>query len=114
MTSSERDLVKAALLHFEKSRFLLSVFVVMDDHVHLLVQPLETWKLESLVQSWKRFTSLEMVRKFNRKAPIWQDEYMDRIIRNEMEFNEKANYILTNPMRRWPEIQDYPWVGIVE
>ena len=103
LKAAERDLVKSTLLHFEKSRYLISAYVVMDDHIHLLVQPLEDWKLERLVQSWKHYSSSGMVKQYGRRLPVWQDEYMDRIIRNEQEFNEKANYILTNPARRWPK-----------
>ncbi len=114
LVPAEKDLIRDSLLHFDKVRYQLSVYVIMDDHVHLLVQPLDEWRLEKNVQGWKRHTSTALSRHFGRTLPVWQDEYMDRIIRNEMEFIEKANYILTNSQRRWPDIKEYRWVGIVE
>lgn len=40
-----------------------------------------------------------------------QDEYFDRIVRDEAELLEKAQYIINNPFKVWPEIEEYPWVG---
>jgi len=108
----ERDIVKSTLFHFEGVRYIIYAYVVMDDHVHLLVQPLIDWQLEKLVQSWKRFSAARIKENSGREIPIWEHEYMDRIIRDEKEFLQKANYILTNPVRRWPEVVDYPWVGL--
>ena len=46
-----------------------------------------------------------------RHGQVWQDEYFDRIVRDEGEFVEKARYIVNNPWKRWPEISEYRWVG---
>jgi hypothetical protein len=34
----------------------------------------------------------------------------DRIVRNEVELEQKFNYILGNPWRRWPSLDRYSWV----
>jgi REP-associated tyrosine transposase len=41
---------------------------------------------------------------------VWQDESFDRIVRNEGELEQKFNYILGNPWKRWPSLDRYPWV----
>ncbi len=41
---------------------------------------------------------------------VWQEEYFDRVVRDEAELVEKAQYILDNPRKRWPEGRDYLWV----
>jgi hypothetical protein len=43
---------------------------------------------------------------------IWQEEYFDRIVRDEKEFLDKVQYILNNPLKRWPEMEGYPWVWV--
>jgi hypothetical protein len=43
-------------------------------------------------------------------TPVWQDEYFDRIVRGEAELSQKAQYILGNPFKRWPELENYPQV----
>jgi REP element-mobilizing transposase RayT len=106
----ERDLIANALRFFDNARYSLDAFVIMNDHVHLVLTPKENWKLEQLVYSIKRFTSTQMVKDFGRKAPIWQKEYYDHILRNQADWEEKVGYILTNPQRRWGEIKDYKWV----
>ena len=40
--------------------------------------------------------------------------YFDRIIRDERELIEKASYILNNPVKRWPEMEEYEWVCVGE
>ncbi|MFH0765551.1 MAG: transposase [Calditrichota bacterium] len=108
----ERDIVKSSLEYFDGKRYRLFAFVVMDDHVHVLFIPLGDHRIQDLVHTWKSFTAHEAQRRFNRRGSVWQDEYFDRIVRDEAEFLEKGNYILQNPRKRWPDIEDYPWVGL--
>ena len=49
---------------------------------------------------------------FHRKGAIWQKESFDRIVRSEEEYLKKGNYILNNSFGRWPELEDYIWVGV--
>jgi adenine-specific DNA methylase/REP element-mobilizing transposase RayT len=107
----ERSLVASALRHFEGSRYKLLAYVVLNDHVHVLVEPLSGHTLTKITHAWKSFTAHELQREFGRQGVIWQDESFDRIVRDESELQEKAQYIQDNPLKRWPEIRDYPWVG---
>ncbi len=104
----------SALRHFNGLRYELCACVVMPDHVHVLVKPLENHELHNLVHSWKSFTAHKFCRDGQRRAPIWQEEYFDRIVRDEKEYLDKAQYILNNPLKIWPEEEDYPWVWIRE
>jgi REP element-mobilizing transposase RayT len=99
-----------AIKHFVGLRYNLAAYVVMDDHVHVLVAPSEKLSLQEIIHSWKSFTTNQLQKNFRRIGAIWQREYFDRIVRNERELMEKVNYILTNPARRWPELLDYEWV----
>lgn len=110
LSPDERSLVRSTLLHFQDVRYQLAAFVVMDDHVHVLVQLKEGFALEKIVQSWKSYTAHQFVATALRAKPIWQREYFDRIMRDEAEFTEKYRYILANPVRRWPDAQEYRWV----
>jgi menaquinone-specific isochorismate synthase/putative DNA methylase len=98
-------------MHFLNQRYRLLAYVVMNDHVHALVGPLAGHLLQDIVRSWKSYTAHELVMKFGRVAHVWQDEYFDRIMRDEAELREKANYILNNPWKRWPGTENYSWVG---
>ena len=37
-----------------------------------------------------------------------------RVVRDDAELSEKAAYILHNPWTRWPELEEYLWVGVRE
>jgi REP element-mobilizing transposase RayT len=93
LDASERDLVVAAMKRFDGSRYELAGYVVMDDHVHALVTPLDGFELESILHSWKSFTARQMQRRHGRLGRIWQDEYFDRIVRDDNELVQKRNYI---------------------
>ncbi|MGO9572530.1 MAG: REP-associated tyrosine transposase [Desulfomonilaceae bacterium] len=107
----ERSLIVAAIKHFENQRYVVPAHVVMDDHVHVLVLPLESFALHQIVHSWKSFSAKQLANHSGRTTPIWQREYFDRIVRDEEELMEKAQYILGNPWKKWPLTKDYPWLG---
>ena len=106
LNDEECRVIMSALRHFDGSRYELYACVVMDDHVHALVKPREDYRLQKLVHSWKSFTAHKLRRDSSRR--LWQEEYFDRIVRDEKEFLDKAQYILNNPLNRWPEMEGYP------
>ena len=110
LNEEECRVIMSALRHFDGSRYELYACVVMDDHVHALVKPLEDYRLQKLVHSWKSLTAHKLRRDSSRR--LWQEEYFDRIVRDEKEFLDKAQYILNNPLKRWPEMEGYPWVWV--
>ncbi len=114
LTPDERAVIMSALKHFNNQRYELFAGVVMHNHVHVLVKSLGDYRLQDLVQSWKSFTAHKLNQDYHRKVPIWQKEYFDRIVRDEREFLDKAQYIINNPLKQWPEMEDYPWVWIKE
>jgi REP element-mobilizing transposase RayT len=107
---AERDLVVSVLRHFEGQRFALDAFVVMDDHVHLVVTPMPRIELEQIVHSWKSVSAWRLQREHGRRGAVWHNEYHDRIVRNDGELAQKIRYLQRNPAGRWPGIDGYPWV----
>jgi REP element-mobilizing transposase RayT len=113
LAPDERTLVQDALFHFDGLRYDLLAWVVMNDHVHVVVSPREDQPVESLVHSWKSFTAHAMQRRWGRRGAVWQREYFDRIVRDEDELREKLEYVLGNPAKRWPDQDEpYEWVGL--
>ena len=112
LSAEERDVIMTALRYFDGSRYELYAVVVMPDHVHVLVKPLEKYLLQDIVHSWKSFTAHKFRRDYDRNVGIWQEEYFDRIVRDEKEFLDKTQYIINNPLKRWPEIGEYSWVWV--
>jgi REP element-mobilizing transposase RayT len=113
--------VEGALLHFDGERYRLLAWVIMPNHVHVLVEPLSGFSVARLVQSWKSFTA----RRINllladgsegpecragarrsqgrpsrgwRSRALWQRDYWDRFIRNERHLLTAIRYIEENPV----------------
>ena len=103
-TPAMRDLVVAALEQTRR-RFSLCVygFVIMPEHVHLLVSEPNRGLLANTIQSLKIAASKRsaQVREFDGKqAPLWYKRYYDRNIRTYSDFLEKLRYIHLNPVKR--------------
>jgi REP element-mobilizing transposase RayT len=109
LVPEERD---AIVSHIQRMRpGKCQAFVVMPDHVHLLYQTQNDENLSKTLQSLKGASSHFLVNHFKRKAPIWQDETYDHLIRDERELIETWRYIEGNPVRKQiaPRIADYKW-----
>ena len=105
----EREQLGEILRKFDRRRYELFAYVVMDDHVHALLQSHGAYPLEQIIHSWKSYSAWLFQRNSSRRGKIWQREYHDRLIRTQADFDEKVGYILDNPYRRWPGIDVYPW-----
>ena len=110
LAPSERDVVLAALKHFDKIRYELLAAVVMDDHVHVVVYPIAPAQIDGIVAGWRSYTAHRLVVAGGRAPPLWQRNGFDRVVWEGGELAEKIAYVLRNPWRRWPEIPEYPWV----
>jgi REP element-mobilizing transposase RayT len=97
------------LLHDHGRRCGLLAWIIMPNHVHLLV---EVWNtpLAKLVQSWKKLGTRCRNTRLGRRGQWWQEDYFDRLIRDEAHFHRAVRYIEENPIkaglvnspREWP------------
>jgi len=99
--SNERiaQTVQSALLHFDGERYRLAAWVVMPNHVHLLVAPCFTHTLSSIMHSLKSYTAQQANKILQRKGGFWFEDYFDRYIRNSKHFENAVGYIESNPVR---------------
>jgi REP element-mobilizing transposase RayT len=82
----------------ERLDFSLNAFVVMPDHLHLLLIPRETW-LSDIMRSLKSFSAKQIIDAVGTQGPIWQSRFHDRAIRSEDQFLAAIEYIHQNPVR---------------
>jgi type I restriction enzyme R subunit len=94
---SLRKIVVEALLHFAEDRYLLREWVVMPNHVHIIVTPLGDHQLSDILHSWKSFTAKEINKRLERKGAFWQKESFDHIIRSAESLDRIGAYIAANP-----------------
>ena len=70
-------------------------YVVMPDHVHLLITEPEIGRLSTVIQVIKQ--------RFSRTRPeseVWESRYYDFNVKTEVKRAEKLHYIHQNPVRR--------------
>jgi type I restriction enzyme R subunit len=91
--------VSDALLHHNDQRYVMDSFVVMPNHVHTLFHLIEPHRLETIVKSWKGFTARAINQHLNRRGRLWQEDYWDRLIRDEGHLLKCREYIRDNPIK---------------
>ncbi len=72
-------------------------YVVMPEHVHLLVSEPERGTLAEALKSTKQGVSRRLI---GDAEHFWQKRYYDFNIRNYRQFEEKLHYIHHNPVKR--------------
>jgi REP element-mobilizing transposase RayT len=108
LSEAERDTV-ARVIRQRKDQYgeVLS-FVVMDDHVHVLMKCDMT--VERVVETWKSFSAHHLRELHGRSGAVWQRDTFHRPIRDEDDLRARSRYIAANPWKRWPFVGRYPWV----
>ncbi len=90
-------IVRDALQHFEGQRYLLDEFVIMPNHVHVLVKPMNGHGLSDITHSWKSFTANQINKRLGKTGQFWQHESYDHIVRHERAMAAIRRYIRENP-----------------
>lgn len=94
-----RRILEGALMHFDRDRHFHHAWVIMPNHVHCLTTLHAEAKMEKVVQSWKGFSATSINKHLHREGPLWQEDYFDRLIRDEEHFTNCARYIRRNPQK---------------
>jgi putative transposase len=83
-------------------------YVVMPEHVHLLLSEPERATLADALKSLKQGISRRLIANAEH---FWQKRYYDFNIRNHKQFIEKLQYIHRNPVKRGlcERPEDWPW-----
>ncbi len=79
-------------------RFKMRIYgyVVMPEHVHLLVSEPASETLADAMH----FLKLSFTKRLRHTGSFWQKRYYDRNVRDAAEFDEKLGYIHLNPVKR--------------
>jgi REP element-mobilizing transposase RayT len=90
-------MTEQAIQHFDGERYRIHTWVIMPNHVHVLLTPFMA--INNIVHSWQSFTSKRANSILGRQGCFWQREYFDRKIRNQNHFYEAVTYIHHNPVK---------------
>lgn len=87
------------LRFFDGQRYHMGDFVVMPNHVHILVCLLGTTELQAQCYSWKKFTAGRINQRLSRKGRFWHEESFDHLVRSSEQFDYLRGYIADNPKK---------------
>ena len=79
--------------------------IVMPNHLHGIIilesSTVGTKSISEIIRGFKTFSAKAINKERGlRGVPVWQRNYYDRIIRNELELDRVRQYIINNP-RNW-------------
>ena len=74
-------------------------YVIMPNHVHVLIEVADGWSLSRILHGWRSFTANEANKILGRTGRFWMEEYFDRYIRDERHFLNVQSYIRMNPVK---------------
>lgn len=96
--------IRNLLIHFDSILYDLHAFVIMPDHLHLLITPSirdeNAISLSRIMHSVKRLTARRINRYRGTHGSVWQDEYHDRQIRNREDYENTLRYMYLNPVSK--------------
>ncbi|MEK6320441.1 MAG: transposase [Acidobacteriota bacterium] len=116
------DLVEDALLRRYQHLYRLWAYVVMANHIHVLLQPKKASGdgyvlMEEITKRLKGSTARAANQFLNRTGQsFWQDESYDHWVRDEMEFYRVIAYIENNPVKAGlaTRPEDWQWTSARE
>ncbi len=89
----------------------IHAYVLMSNHVHLLLTPKEADGMSRLVQSLGRYYVRYVNQRYGRSGTLWEGRFKSCVIDSENYFLAVSRYIELNPVRAGMVASpgDYPW-----
>ena len=97
-TANAELLVKTLFHYRDQGRYLLHGFVVMPEHLHVLLTPSEGQTIERCAQCIKGGFSHEVRKQF--AGEVWQPGFHEHRVRDGEDFRGQLGYIAANPGKR--------------
>ncbi len=93
-------LISTILKYRTADEFLLHEFVVMPNHIHLLLSVDDDHAIGRVVQLIKGGFSFGMGKAGMKLKAVWQPSYYEHRVRDAEEYGRMRAYIHDNPVRR--------------
>jgi len=87
------------LYHYRGTAYLLHEFVIMPDHIHVLLTPKTS--LEKAAQFIKGGFSHRAKKELGSNTEVWQKGFSDHRIRDAGDYLQHVSYIRENPVRKY-------------
>ncbi len=92
-----RDVLTDIMMHSDGIKYEIYAFVIMPNHVHVLMTPTDGNMVQGIVGAWKSASSHAINTLLGRRGIVWEHESFDHLVRNSDEFKGCLQYIADNP-----------------
>jgi REP element-mobilizing transposase RayT len=91
--------------------FRLFGFVLMDNHVHLVIETINQVSISKIMQAVMLSYSQKFRNKYDYVGYVWQGRFKSKVIEGEDYILECLNYIHNNPLRAniVTKLKEYKW-----
>jgi type I restriction enzyme R subunit len=76
---------------------VLTDFVIMPNHVHVLAAFPAAKQMLEQCGSWKHYTAVQINRALGRQGRFWETDVFDHLVRSAEQFEHFRDYIARNP-----------------
>jgi len=98
VTENAEILIRCMLEYRDRGAHLLHEFVVMPNHLHLLLTPGDETSLEKAMELIKDGSSRRIHRQRENKMKIWSSGFHEATIRDAADYEARQSYMSVNPM----------------
>ncbi|TAN37257.1 MAG: hypothetical protein EPN23_05980 [Verrucomicrobia bacterium] len=93
----------------ENQRIWLLGFVIMPDHLHLVLAPRPPQLLREVMQLFCSFTARQINAHLCRQGSLWAEEYYEHLLASREKVQPCLDYIYLNPVRKQLAGQASDW-----
>jgi putative transposase len=98
-TKAADILLEAILFGKRQKWYYLLSFVIMPDHIHIIMIPRDK-NISECMKSIKGFSARKINLVLSRTGSVWQNGFYDYILDSEEKLLTRMRYIEDNPMRK--------------
>ena len=94
-----------------RDRYDLERFVIMPNHVYLLIQMRPGFPLRKQLTETMRYSGRKVNTLLKQQGDFWQSEPFDHVVRSEAQFEYLQRYITENPQKAGLSLGEYTlWI----
>ena len=92
------ELIQGALLYYAEQRYQLHAWCIMPNHVHIVMETLDSWLPDRILKDWKGYTAREANKLLGRSGTFWERESFDHLVRTLSSLLKFVAYNQLNPV----------------
>lgn len=94
-----RKILIDSIAYYDFIRYEVDAYVIMPNHVHMLIRPLGKYKIRNILHGIKGYSGYAINKLTCSHGEFWMRESFDRLVRNKAAYEHYLRYIISNPRK---------------